>query len=269
MISISSFVGTDQPMPQNLHLLTLLLYFLFCFVLTAQSQRKIINGKIVSDSLSVNKIHIVNKNLQEGTYTNSFGDFSIPAKVDDTLEFTAVQFQSYKRIVSEIDFQQLQLVIRLNPKNNQLDEVIVKSISVAKGIGLPNADKKPLNRVENRLNAHNKSSTPVVALAALLNQRGGIDNLYYIISGKRKRDRKLRRLKEQERTAYLKIAVIGDIRKHFGDTFFIATVGIPEREIDSYIEYCLQFNIGLLFNEKRLLEMIEIFIRERTAYEQR
>ncbi len=267
MISISSFVRTDQPMHQNLPVLTFFLYFLFCFVHTAQSQRKIINGKIVSDSLSVNKVHVVNKNLQEGTYTNSFGDFSIPAKVDDTLQFSAVQFESYKRIVSEIDFQQLQLVIQLNPKNNQLDEVIVKSISVAKGIGLPNADKEPLNRVENRLNAHNKSSAPVVALATLLNQRGGIDNLYYLLSGKRKRDRKLRRLKEQEQLALQKTALIDNILEHFDATFFTTTVGIPEEEINAFIEHCLQFDIDTLYNEKRFLEMIEIFIRERTAYE--
>lgn len=244
----------------------ILLLLSFTISVSAQSKRRVFNGKIVSDSLSVDKIHIINKNTLKGTYTNTYGDFAIPAKIDDTIVFSAVQFEPYKRIISEADFQQLQLIIKLKPKINQLDEVIVKSISITKGLSLPNADKKPLDRVENRLNAHNKSSAPIVALATILNQRGGIDNLYYLLSGKRKRDRKLNKLMLKDTIANEKTKTIQEIRLHFKDDFFISIIGIPKQKIDDFIYYCLKDDIIKLYNENRFLELTEIFFKESTPY---
>ncbi|MDJ0645043.1 MAG: carboxypeptidase-like regulatory domain-containing protein [Flavobacteriaceae bacterium] len=253
-------------MAENIHLLLLLSYFIFGSKIAAQNDRRVINGKIVSDSLSVEKIHIINKNTKTGTYTNVSGDFAIPVKVDDTLVFTAVQFELYKRIVSEIDMMQLQLIIRLKAKNNQLEEVIVKSISVAQGLGLPNADKKPLNRTENRLNAHNKSSAPILTLATLLNQRGGIDNIYYILSGKRKRDRKLNKLMLEDKISARDTKALQQIRLHFEDDFFVNTVGIPVERINDFLDFCLKDNIVALYNENRILELIEVFLEENNLY---
>ena len=239
-----------------------LLYALCCFFFLwvldadAQDKRKTITGRIVSDSIAVEKVHVVNKNTQKGTYTNSYGDFAIPVQLDDTLEFSSIQFTTYRRIISEIDLQQLQLLIGLQAKTNELEEVVVKSVSYAKGLGLPNADKKPLVAEETRLNAHNKSSAPVVALATLLNQRGGIDNLFYLLSGQRKRDRKLRQLKNQEQLEKRKLETVKLVRKHFGDDFFIQK--LPQNDIvDLEIK---DKNITYNLNSKdRFQEMIRDF----------
>lgn len=220
----------------------------------------------MNDSLSVDKVHVVNKNTNKGTYSNSYGDFAIPVKIDDTLVFSAVQFKPYRRIISEIDLQQLQLVISLQSKINELDEVIVKSVSYAKGLGLPNADKKPLIQEENRLNAHNKSSAPVVALATLLNQRGGIDNLYYLLSGQRKRDRKLKKIKRQAELEKNKTETLQLIRIHFGDEFFINSLKLPEEEIDNFMRFVLTDEVATLFIDKRYLELTELLFRSSVQF---
>ncbi len=249
-----------------------LLFVLICFGFfwtldgQAQERRKTIVGRIVSDSLTVDKVHIVNKNSQQGTYTNSYGDFAIPVQLDDTLVFSSIQFNTYRRIISEIDLRQLQLIIALQSKTNELEEVIVKSVSYTKGLDLPNANKKPLVAEENRLNAHNKSSAPVVALATLLNQRGGIDNLFYLLSGQRKRDRKLRSLKNQEKLEKQKLETANLIRSHFGDDFFIDSLKLSEEQIDDFIQVVLTDEVAKLFVENRFLELTEVFFTQVKVY---
>lgn len=224
------------------------------------------HGKIISDSLSVNRIHIVNKTTQKGTLSNQYGDFAIPVKVNDTLVFSAVQFEIYRRIVSEIDLQRLQVLINLKPRINLLDEIVIKPISVAKKLNLPNADKKPKSKLDARLDGHSRASAPVVLLTTLLGGAGGIDNLYYIFSGKRKKDRKLKKLIQEGKIADLNSKTTRNIRLHFKDDFFIYTIGIPAKEINDFIEYCLKDNIVVLFNDGRYLELIEIFLKERDPY---
>lgn len=245
----------------------LILFSLLSFLGISQNGRKVLHGKIVSDSLSVSRIHIINKTTQKGALSNQYGDFAIPVKVDDTLVFSAVQYEIYRRIVSEIDLKRLQVIINLQPRVNLLDEVVIKPISVAERLNLPNADKKPLNRVENRLNAHSSASAPVLILAALLsNKRGGINDMYYLFSGKRKRDRKLNKLMKQDKLADVNSKTKRNIRLYFKDDFFVYTVGIPAKEINDFIDYCLKDDVVALYNQNRLLELIEIFMEERVPY---
>ena len=57
------------------------------------------------------------------------------------------------------------IIINFKLKINNLNEVIVKkSANMAKALSLPNADKKPLTKIENKLNYHNKPSVPILLL---------------------------------------------------------------------------------------------------------
>ena len=245
----------------------LFIFFLFVsFVAISQNKRRIMHGKIMNDSLSVNRIHVINKTTQKGTLSNQYGDFAIPVKVNDTLVFSAVQFENYSRIVSEIDLQKLQVFINLNPRINQLDEILIKPISVAQRLNLPNADKEPKEKLDSRLDGHSKASVPIVLLTALLGGAGGIDNLYYVLSGERKKDRKLKKLIAEDKIADLNSKTTRNIRLYFKDDFFIYTIGIAAKDIDNFIDYCLKNNIVALYNEKRYLELIEIFFQERVPY---
>ena len=247
---------------------------LYCFILgllsytnhSAQGNRKVMHGKIVSDSLSVARIHIINENTQRGTTTNAYGDFAIPAKVNDTLVFSALQYKIYRRIVSAEDLQKLQVLIELKPQVNELDEIIIKPISMAKQLNLPNADKKPLTKLEARLNGHTKASTPIVILGTLIGGAGGLDNLYYVLSGKRKKDRKLKKLLDEDKMRNLDNITIKQIKQYYKNDFFTQTVGIPIEEIDNFIDFCLKDDIITLYNTNKHLEIVEIFLREKDLF---
>ena len=253
-------------MIKKLPVLLILSYFFIGLPLHAQNRRKIMHGKVVSDSLSVNKIHVINKTTEKGTLTDQYGDFAIPVKVGDTLVFSAVQFEIYRKVITTIDLQKIQVIISLKPRVNLLDEVVIKPISVAQKLNLPNAAKEPKDKLDARLDGHSKASAPVVILTTLLGGAGGIDNLYYLFSGKRKKDRKLKKLIKEDKIATLNADTLKKIRLHFKDDFFIYTLAIPAKEIDNFISYCVKDNIISLFNQDRFLELIEIFFNERDSY---
>lgn len=243
-----------------------ILLFLTCIFASAQSERRVLNGKIINDSLSVNKIHIINKTSEKGTISDKNGEFQIPVRVNDTLIFSGVQYKVKYKVISKSDLQQIQVFIKLEPFLNKLDEVLIKPVSVAKRLNLPNADKKPLTNLEARLHGHSKANLPLTILGTLLGKKGGINNIYYIASGKRKKDRKLQKLINEDKLKGLNEATIIKIKQHFKNDFFIYTLKIPSKEIDNFIEYCVQYNIIKLFNDNKLLEATELMLKHSKKY---
>ena len=137
---------------------------------------------------------------------------------------------------------------------------------MAKVLGLPNAGKKPLTKIESRLNYHTKASLPIAILAALLNKSGGINDIFYIASGNRKKDRKLQKLIDIDKISIQTEKDIQQIRIHFKNKFFNERLKIPIDEIDSFIRYCLKNDIINLFYKEMYVEIIDIFIAESKNY---
>ncbi|PZU84151.1 MAG: hypothetical protein DI529_11665 [Chryseobacterium sp.] len=110
--------------------------FISYFVFSQQ-----IKGRIVSDSVAVDQVLIININSQEKTYSNSQGQFTINAKVGDELRFVK---DSYERKIvmvkdpGEISVNLIKLAI-------EIEEVEVKkklSGNLASDTKLFNENKK-------------------------------------------------------------------------------------------------------------------------------
>ena len=130
------------------------LYFFFFIAITLNSfsQEKVINGEIKDAEnntyLQYANIGISNKNT--GTVSNSDGKFSL--KIDEKInenDFVTFSYIGYK--TQTIAISKLKLpysVIKLEPKKNQLDEVIVKFVKLepkiigrnSKGLGVMHAN---------------------------------------------------------------------------------------------------------------------------------
>ncbi|MCF6296946.1 MAG: carboxypeptidase-like regulatory domain-containing protein [Flavobacteriaceae bacterium] len=252
--------------------LYLMFFFLFVIKIQAQDNRHPIHGFVTNDSLPIENVHIINKTTSKGTISNYNGKFNISVKENDTLIFSSIQYKTKWIIVNNQQLKNKSLKIILFQKTNNLPEVIVKNM--AKSLGLPNADKTPLNKLERNLNAYSQKSAPLVFLDALLlgpilnnipfvkQRKGGIDDIYNIISGNRKRDQKLKKLIDEDQELETNQKYIQNIRNHFQDDFFINTLHIPKEKINLFIDYCLPKNIIYLFNKKRHVEVVNIFIKE-------
>lgn len=247
-------------------------FYLFVFLINViiaygQDNRIMISGEVRNDSVPIENVHIINKGAGKGTITNKLGQFKISVTDKDTLMISDIQFQNKIIIVNQDHLLTKFIEINLLELTNELDEVVVQQFDdMSEELGLPNAGKEPLNKLDRNLNHYSQKSTPVVILQALLFKPGGIDDIYNIVSGNRKRDRKLKQLIQEDQFNAEKMEYVKTIRTHFQDEFFIKSVKIEAEHIDTYIYYCLTQDIGNLYDKGRLIEVIDILLKSRDSY---
>jgi len=247
--------------------LYLIIFLSLGFLAQAQENRVLISGEIKNDSVPIENVHIINKNSWRGGITNSKGQFKISVTDKDTLMISDIQYQNKIIIVNQDHVLNKFIEINLLELTNELDEVIVQQFDdMSEELNLPNAGKKPLNKLDRNLNHYSQKSTPIVILEALLFKPGGIDDIYNIVSGNRKKDRKLKGLIQDDALNAGKLEYVKIMREHFQDDFFTNSVKIEEEHIDSYIYYCLAQNIGNLYDKGRLIEVIDVLLKSKDQY---
>lgn len=233
----------------------------------SQESRSLVSGTIRSDTLRIENAHVINKTSNKGSISNAQGAFKISVKEGDTLIISDIQYQGRIIVLSREQIKSEHLDIELEVLTNELEEVVLREYeNMAKELGLPNAGKTPLTKIERNLNAYSQKSTPMVILEALLFKPGGIDDIYNIISGNRKRDRKLKQLMDEDFRAEQNNSLASQIRNYLNDDFFLNEVKIPEESIDSYIKYCIPKGLSRLFREGRYIEVIDIFLKNKEEF---
>lgn len=216
-------------------LLILLLSIGYCCV--AQQLKKI-KGKVVYQTLSVEGVHVINKTTKSVTITDSEGRFQITAKSLDTVVFSAIQYNLKELIIKPVFFQQNEIVVHLDKRLTELDEVVVKphnltgilkeDIALVKppinfyDVGIPGFKGIPQEKIP---------STATVIAASLL---GGLpmETLLKKINGYYKTLKLLRKM-DRENKATL------DIIDFYGESFFIT-------EYDLTLDQVYPFVLGLV-----------------------
>ena len=87
---------------------------------------KSFKGEVVSDSLNLSGIHIINKTSGAKSITNEKGLFSIGVKKNDTIIISSIQIKSHVIVVNPKVFSQDLIKVYIEPFVNQLDNVEVK-----------------------------------------------------------------------------------------------------------------------------------------------
>lgn len=91
------------------------------------SQTTDISGQVKA-SANTYGIHIINKSSNKFTITDDDGKFVIPARLYDTILVSGVQYKLNEFVVNDIIMQTKNVIINLEDKVNELDEVIVGKI---------------------------------------------------------------------------------------------------------------------------------------------
>ena len=104
-------------------------FFILIFFITQTlvSQNVEISG-IVESNNNIENIHVINKTAQVFTVTNSKGEFTISASLNDSLMFTSVQHKTKNVIIDATIFSTKTVTVKLEELVNQLDEVTVGKI---------------------------------------------------------------------------------------------------------------------------------------------
>lgn len=237
------------------------LLLLGCLHLSAQ-EPVLINGLVQSDSVQLQDIHILNLSTRQGTISNINGEFRITVSASDTLIFSGIQFHTLGLIVDEKVIQTRLLKIELKPKIEELSEIELKGHDLD---GFFYIDTKRM-----------KDSLPLVSEEAVDFSKQGHDdptssnyvvpsanlvNLVSMIGKKKRKENKAEaNLNERKRQAP------DNIRKELGDDVFIEYMGIPKNHIEEFIRFCQKRNIIDLYVEGRLMEVIDIMIKEKDNY---
>lgn len=101
--------------------------FLFFVSGALVAQTVDVKGKVTAED-DLEGIHVINKSALKFTITNNKGEFVIPAKLNDTIVFSGVQYQPKEIVVTPLIVQSKTLAVYLIEQVNELDEVIVGKI---------------------------------------------------------------------------------------------------------------------------------------------
>lgn len=198
--------------------LLFLLFFQFTF--GQASGEKMIHGKIVVASGTVEGVNIVNLVNEKSTTSDSNGDFFILAKADDLLVFTSVNLEYNRKIIEDDDLKQDVLIIKMTSKTTELKEVIVNQHPEINAVSLGISPKgiKKYTPAERRL--YTATSTPG-------------DALLNMISG---RTEMLKKGIEVDK----KYNLLAKIDALFEEDYYTNTLKIPADYIKGFQFYCVE-----------------------------
>jgi hypothetical protein len=111
-----------------------LLFFLPLTLISQDLERISIQGTvIVKQGGDSEGISIYNQSSNEGTVTNSTGDFQLRVAENDRMIITAIQYKSFDIVINEKVINTKVLSINLEAYVNELDEVVILKKDFKKG----------------------------------------------------------------------------------------------------------------------------------------
>ncbi len=252
-------------------------------IVHGQRFSKKIEGRVYSKDADVAATHISNINANKGTIADAKGFFTITAKLNDTLMFSAVQ---YKRKLVVVTLEALQgdlLLVPLEPSLTQLDEVVVtpynlsgdlnrdvakikiEPVVTSTTLGLPNAYVKVKTQNERKLfEADNGKfvSFGRYSLDSLFEPVISI-NLHKILNRITGRTQKLKKYVAIDQ----EIALLKSIRNKFPDSVYVNDLKIPKETIHDFLNFCeADANFDEVLASDDVLKLWRFFLTKSVLY---
>ncbi|AIY13299.1 carboxypeptidase-like regulatory domain-containing protein [Cellulophaga baltica] len=244
------------------------LYSVFFFICAASlyaqdTASKEIAGRVSSADGDVAATHVLNISLQKAAITDIDGFFTITARLNDTLVFSAVQFQRKELVMTKELLASKSLNINLEPSLNALDEVVVMPFNLsgqlgrdmnrieidppltAASLGLPNAFVEKMSQAERKAFSARSGGPLLTALNAL--------------TGETKR---LRLISERE----AKYTRTEFIRKAYHDSLYVKQLKIPADKINDFMYFCEIDSSFAAIDKKDNLSIWEFMLHKSMAY---
>jgi hypothetical protein len=217
-----------------------------CF---SQQKEQRLRGKVVSDSIELAGITVMNLVNEQITATDSKGEFSIMAKEEDMLIFSSVNYEYKRRIIEAEDIKEETLLIKLTPKVTQLDEVVVRRDINPESLGIVPAGQKKYTPAQRRLKTAAEFKPEF--LLGILGGNIPVDPLINAITGRTARLKKEVKV-EKKQMDLEKIATL------FEDDYYTDKLKIPVESIKGFQYYLVDdkdFVAGLDSGNKALIQL--------------
>jgi hypothetical protein len=208
---------------------TLFLFAGFLFIALGHSQdddRRLLRGQVLYRNTPVPDENVINTTSEMATITNDKGEFAIRVKLDDELVFTALNYQLEVLRITVGMLEKNRLVVEVNEKVTELDEVTVSPENQAKFLELRNEEFK-------QYEYETDQSSEVVNIAQDKTVRGMRDGINFVNIFKALFANNNEGEVEREP---LKVSEV--LRHVYDDRFFVADLKIPQDQIDDFLLYC-------------------------------
>ena len=219
------------------YLIKTLLFFCSFFIQAQDTVEKVINGTIISDSSSVEGIHILNLVNEKSTVSDRNGKFSIPAKEDDLLVFSAIHLEYARKSVLKSEYNSGTLTVKLNAKVTQLDEVVVTEYPRinAQELGIIDYKPKEYTPAERKLRPTimTKSDWIGVAMGKI-----PVDPFLYWVTGRTKTLKGELEIEKKE-------LMLKKLEEWNENKYYIEELKIPADYVDGF-KYCIIYDEELM-----------------------
>lgn len=234
-------------------------------------ERAIIQGNItVPPGDDPEGITIYNKTTNRGTVSQDDGTFLIAVALNDTLSFSAVQFQEFSVIIDQgvIDSGKLNIVI--NESINQLAEVVVKPYDLSGNVAvdvkripiastaLPDITASEINEMERQFKPDQLSVPENAAMPDRFMKNGlNIANIFRLIFSKENEELQSKDIDDQ-------------ILLLYDDEFFKEYLNIKKENIHEFIDFAEDNGLSkAMLKEGNELDLVEFLIAESKVYKSR
>jgi hypothetical protein len=225
---------------------------------------KLIAGKIVVKDAAAAGVIVLNLVNEKETRSDSNGEFSIMAKPDDVLVFSAIHLDGQRKIIESWDYEHRRISIEMTSKVNELEEVIVRDYKNINAVALGILDKpaKTYTPAKRRLKTAT-SFSPSVSMGGMMGVAFSIDPVINWISGRTA-------LLKSEVKVESKELLLKRLDGLYEKEYYAVRLKIPADYIKGFQYYCIgdqefakalhaknqmmiSFLIGMLATEYKLL----------------
>lgn len=195
--------------------------------LSAQDDgREILRGQVLYRGSNVPNENVINSTTGMATITGDDGRFAIRAKLGDQLVFTAVNYQLEIVVVDQDIMDRKRMVVEVDEKVTELDEVVVSPENQDRFLEVQNEDFKAYEYEIDR-------SSEVENIAQSRTVRGMRDGLNFVNIFKA-----LFQSNTENEVVRRPLKVSEVLRQIYDDEFFVVDLRLPQDKIDAFLLYC-------------------------------
>jgi hypothetical protein len=226
--------------------IALLIIFLFSaqFLMAQESVEKSIKGQITADAIPLSGINIINTSSKINSVSDQYGNFSITAKEGDVLSFSAVDYETLRKIIKKQEFDLGSIVVNMTTTSIELKEIIINGHPE---ISAENLGIIPRNQIK-LTPAERKVYTATSGTDALLNYFSGRTEML-----------------KRELGIEGKEVVMSKLEYLFEDRYYIETLKIPQGLIKGFQYYCVE-DVDFVNSIKSKNKTMSMFLIAGLAY---
>lgn len=232
--------------------------------------RRLLNGHIIADSISVGDVVVQNVSSKINAVTDANGDFTIYAKAGDTLLFKSITYHSERLVLKELHMLEDPLTLKMEINVTTLSELIITPLTGDLGYDakkkkikalnpdLPAMDLKPKYPKEK---ANRNAALPTQVSGSQLTGVDFVAISKMIFKKKKKADKgEVYGVKNTE--TFTDVA-----KKRFTHYFFTETLKIPHDEIGAFLVFSDKGDKSRgLLDPRREFELTDYLIAQAKLY---